>query len=449
MVKGVDRGSLGGRIGRYARVSGRMGGLAAKAAGGRILGRASDRSQGAADLRRALGALKGPVMKVAQLLATIPEALPREYAAELTQLQSQAPSMGRAFVERRMAAELGVDWRTKFPDFEPVAAAAASLGQVHRARDGRGRALACKLQYPDMASAVEADLRQLGLAFAIHRRFDKSVDTRNVLAEIAARLREELDYDLEARHMRLYRDLLRGEKGVHVPEVVAGLSTRRLLTMTWAEGRPLADYTEADEDARDTIARNLFRAWYVPMYGAGVIHGDPHMGNYTVRPDHSVNLLDFGCMRSFEPRFVRGVIDLYAATRDGDPALAEHAYRSWGFEHLTPPVIEALNLWAAFLYAPLLEDRPRRIQEFAEEGVYGRDVALEVHRRLAAEGGVAPPREWVFMDRAAVGLGGVFLRLRARLNWHREFHALIDGFDADAMARRQQAAFARSGVPLP
>ena len=449
MVKGIDQGSLGRRIGRYAEVSGRMGGLAAKAAGGRLLGRANDRAERAVELRRALGALKGPVMKVAQLLATIPEALPREYAAELVQLQSQAPSMGRAFVQRRMAAELGPDWQAKFSAFEPEAAAAASLGQVHLARDGRGQSLACKLQYPDMASVVEADLRQLGLAFAIHRRFDKSVETRNVLAEIGARLREELDYDLEARHMRLYRDLLHGEKGVHVPRVIGGLSTRRLLTMTWAEGRPLADFTDAAEDVRNTIARNLFRTWYLPLYGAGVIHGDPHMGNYTVRPDHSVNLLDFGCMRSFAPRFLQGVIDLYVATRDGDRALAEHAYRSWGFDHLTAPVIEALNLWAAFLYAPLLEDRPRLIQEFEQEGVYGRDVALEVHRRLGAEGGVIPPREWVFMDRAAVGLGGVFLRLEARLNWHREFHALIDGFDADRMTHRQREAFGRAGVPLP
>src|SRR6185437_14353835 len=132
--------------------------------------------------------------KVAQLLATIPDALPAEYATELTKLQSQAPPMGWAFVKRRMSAELGADWERKFEGFEHHPAAAASLGQVHRARALDGAELACKLQYPDMQSAVEADLRQLQLLFAIRKRFDPAIDTSEIAVEIAARLREELDY---------------------------------------------------------------------------------------------------------------------------------------------------------------------------------------------------------------------------------------------------------------
>ena len=129
-----------------------------------FLGMDIDRARNAAELAAALGGLKGPIMKVAQLLATIPEALPPEYVAELTKLQSQAPPMGWAFVKRRMQAELGADWQTKFASFEHHPAAAASLGQVHRATSHDGAELACKLQYPDMQSAVEADLRQLGTA---------------------------------------------------------------------------------------------------------------------------------------------------------------------------------------------------------------------------------------------------------------------------------------------
>ena len=117
-----------------------------------------DRAKNAAELAAALGGLKGPIMKVAQLLATIPEALPPEYIEQLTKLQSQAPPMGWAFVKRRMQAELGADWQKKFADFEHQPAAAASLGQVHRAKALDGSALACKLQYADMESAVEADL---------------------------------------------------------------------------------------------------------------------------------------------------------------------------------------------------------------------------------------------------------------------------------------------------
>src|SRR6266481_2248669 len=170
-------------------------------------------------------------MKVAQLMATIPDALPSEYAAELTKLQSQAPPMGWAFVKRRMTAELGPDWQRKLASFEHHPAAAASLGQVHRARALAGEALACKLQYPDMQSAVEADLRQLEWIFAIHRRMDPAIDTSEIAQEIGARMREELDYVHEAKHVALYRAILSDSDLIRVPKPWPDLSTGRLLTL--------------------------------------------------------------------------------------------------------------------------------------------------------------------------------------------------------------------------
>lgn len=448
-MAGADDDSLPGRVRRYTRVGTAVGGLAARLAGERYLGLKLDRGAHAAELRRALGGLKGPLMKVAQILSTIPEALPQEYVAELTQLQANAPSMGWPFVKRRMASELGPDWLARYRTFEREAAAAASLGQVHRAEGLDGRRLAAKLQYPDMASAVEADLRQLRVIFALYHRYDPTIDPRNVLVEIGERLREELDYRLEARHMRLYGAMLARETGVVVPEVVEDLTTGRLLTMTWLDGVPLLNCREDEQSLRNRLAYNMFRAWYVPFYDYGVIHGDPHLGNYSVREDRSVNLLDFGCLRIFPPRFVGGVIDLYDALERGDEALAVHAYETWGFTGLTKEVIETLNLWAAFVYAPLLEDRPRQIQEKASSGVYGREVAEKVARQLRERGGITPPREFVFMDRAAIGLGGVFLHLKAEINWHRLFHELIEGFDVKALARRQARALKAAGIAPP
>ncbi|WP_428247634.1 ABC1 kinase family protein [Ferrovibrio sp.] len=435
-----------GRARRYARVGASVGSLAAKLGAERVLGVKLDRSKHAADLRNALGGLKGPLMKVAQIMSTIPDALPKEYVQELTQLQANAPAMGPAFVKRRMVSELGPDWQAKFTRFDLQAAAAASLGQVHRAATKQQGDLAVKLQYPDMASAVEADLRQLKLIFAIYGRIDPAIDTRHIHAEIADRLREELDYQREASHMRLYSAMLKDEPQVHVPEVVKPLSTGRLLTMNWLEGKPLLTYKDAPQETRDTIAYNLFRAWYVPFYRCGVIHGDPHLGNYTVRDDLGINLLDFGCVRIFPSRFVGGVIDLYRAIATQNRALAVHAYETWGFSGLSNEVIDTLNLWAEFVYAPLLEDRPRRIQEMEESGVYGREVAEKVHAELKKLGGVTPPREFVFMDRAAIGLGGVFLHLKAAINWHRLFHDLIEGFDTKALEKRQQAALKAAGL---
>ncbi len=194
---------LGGRIRRYARVGTAVGGLAARVVGERYLGIKLDRGQHAAELGAALGGLKGPLMKVAQIMATIPGGLPKEYMQELAQLQANAPAMGWPFVKRRMAAELGPDWQKRFKSFEHQAAHAASLGQVHRAVSHDGRDLACKLQYPDMLSAVEADLGQLKLIFSIYERYDRSISTREIHPEIAARLREELDYEREAKHMAL------------------------------------------------------------------------------------------------------------------------------------------------------------------------------------------------------------------------------------------------------
>lgn len=452
MASDSERNSITGRVRRYARVGRAMGGLAARVAGQRYLGVGTDRAVDAADLRAALGGLKGPLMKVAQIMATIPDALPKEYVEELRQLQANAPAMGWAFVRRRMAAELGPDWQKRFRDFSHEATAAASLGQVHRAVARDGRALACKLQYPDMQSAVEADLRQLRLVFSLYERYDRAVSTAHIHAEIADRLREELDYVREAKAMALYRLMLGNEPDVHLPEPVAALTTKRLLTMTWVEGEPLMRFLAQDPgvDLRNRVAYNMFRAWYVPFYEYGVIHGDPHLGNYTVRPagapdEGSVNLMDFGCIRIFDAKFVKGVIDLYFALQDDDRALAVHAYESWGFKNLNSEVIDVLNRWARFIYGPLLEDRTRKIQESAT-GIYGRDVAQGVHAELRRLGPVTPPREFVFMDRAAIGLGSVFLHLRAEINWYRMFHELIHDFDQKSLARRQKAALAQAGL---
>ena len=443
-----DENRFGGRLARYARVGTAVGGLAARFAGGRVLGIPLERERHAAELRAALGGLKGPLMKVAQLLSTIPDALPREYVQELSQLQADAPAMGWPFVKRRMASELGPAWQTRFKSFERGAAAAASLGQVHRAIGLDGRPLACKLQYPDMSSAVEADLRQLGLIFALFERTDSAISTRQIQAEIGARLREELDYEREAKHARLYRGMLANTPGVHVPEVIESLSTRRLLTMEWVEGRKILEFVAEHPDARNELAMNMFRAWYVPFYEYGVIHGDPHLGNYTVRPDRSINLLDFGCIRVFPPRFVKGVIDLYDALRTGDQEKAVGAYRTWGFANPSKELVDVLNIWARFVYAPIMDDRTRAIEE-TNSGHYGRETAAKVHAELRRVGGVEVPREFVFMDRAAVGLGSVFLHLKAEVNWYRLFQETIRNFDVDVLAARQAAALTTQGLPLP
>ena len=435
-----DKGTIGRRIKRYAAVSTTMAGLAARLGGQKYLGIGIDKPEHARHLMEQLGDLKGPLLKVAQLLATIPNVLPKEYAAELQKLQSQAPPMGWLFVRRRMMAELGPDWEKRFKSFEKEAAAAASLGQVHKAVTHHGEQVACKLQYPDMVSAVEADLKQLRLIMGVFEKYDQSVLTEGIQQEIADRLYEELDYQLEARHEELYGEMLENEDGVHVPEVIPELSTKRLLTSTWLEGHGILDFIKSKPERRNEIALNLFRAWYVPLYFYGVIHGDPHLGNYTVQKDNSINLLDFGCVRIFQPRFVEGVITLYRALQTEDKEMAVSAYESWGFRGLNKQTIEVLNLWANFLYGPVLDDKVRPIGVVEKGGIYGRDIAQQVHKELKKIGGIKVPREFVFMDRAALGLGSVFLHLKAEVNWHDLFNELIEDFDVKDLAARQKSA---------
>lgn len=440
----VERNRLSARVGRYARVGANVGGVAARIATAQLRGRAAGRDQRAADLAAALGGLKGPLMKVAQLLATIPDALPPEYATELAQLQSDAPPMGYGFVRRRMAAELGPDWLERFGSFEKEPAAAASLGQVHRATTLDGHPVAVKLQYPDMASAVEADLGQLRLLFDIRRRFDPSIDTSQIVQEIGARIREELDYTREAKHAALYALMLRDTPEVRVPGVHPELSTRRLLTLDWLEGRKLLEFKQAPLEVRNRLAVAMFKAWWGPFSSHGVIHGDPHLGNYAAFSENGepqgINLLDYGCIRIFPPSFVGGVVDLYEGLRDGDDERVVHAYEVWGFKGLKRELIDVLNIWARFIYGPLLDDRVRSIADGVSPGEYGRKEAFRVAQELKAKGPITVPREFVFMDRAAIGLGGVFLHLAAELNFSQLFREAMADFSVEAVARRQQSA---------
>jgi len=444
-----DKSKVSTRLARYGRVSTGMVGLAGKLAGEKFFGMEIDRDEHAAQLLGALGNLKGPLMKVGQILSTIPEALPEEYARAFQELQSSAPPMGWNFVRRRMKTELGSGWEKRFGSFEKEAAAAASLGQVHKALAENGQLLACKLQYPDMGSAIDADLKQLKLIFSLYERYDSSIRTRDIHAELSDRLREELDYKREAAQCKLYAYMLRDEKNVHVPEVVDELSTDRLLVTNWLEGAKILDYKDAPQEQRNRLAMNMFRAWYVPLYHYGVIHGDPHLGNYTVRPDDGINLLDFGCIRVFPPTFIGGVIDLYNALMTQDNELAVHAYETWGFKDLSKEQVETLNIWANFLYAPVMEDKVRHIGH-AEGAVYGRETAEKVHKKLRElsreSGGIEIPREFVFMDRAALGLGSVFIHLNAEMNWYQIFNELIQGFDIQALETRQSEALIRFGV---
>ena len=259
-----NKATITGKVKRYASVSSKVTGVVARMAGNKIIGN-NDINKNADNILNALGGLKGPLMKVAQLLATIPDALPKEYAEKLQTLQSEAPSMGWFFVKRRMAGELGNEWLNKFEAFDKKAIKAASLGQVHKAK-ANGIIIACKLQYPDMISIVDADLKQLKLIFTIYGTWDKTIKTKDIYEELTNRLKEELDYNKEQKNMLLFNEILKNEKYIKVPKPIKKLSTDKLLTMTWLEGDSIMNWKKAKSEIKNHLALTLFNAWYIPFY---------------------------------------------------------------------------------------------------------------------------------------------------------------------------------------
>ncbi len=425
----MDENTFFKRLSRYAKVGGGLSGAALKGLfGGAPAGIAS-----------AMGNLKGPLMKVGQILSMVPDLLPAEYAEELMELQSAAPPMGPFFVKRRMQSELGDEWLQSFKRFEIKPFAAASLGQVHEAESLEGAQLACKLQYPSMDSAVEADMQQVKMLFKIYESWKPGIRTEQVLAEINDRLREELDYENEARNVRNFEAAFKDHENVKVPNMHASLSTKRLLVMDYLAGQSVNNYLDAPQEMRNEIAKQLFTLWYYPLYNYGMLHGDPHMGNYRIYQHQDrihLHLLDFGCVRYFEPDFVEAVLELYHAIAQQDEARLVAAFEHWGFQNLNKNLVNALSLWARFLFEPLTQDRERLLLEGGREKY---KVAGEVHKALREQGGVTPPREFVFLDRAAVGIGSALIKLQAKHNWHRLFHYLIDGFSVERVRENQKS----------
>ncbi len=430
-------------------------------AGARILGhrlRHGDLASpaAAAAVRAALGGLRGPAMKTAQILASLPDVLPPALARELATLQTQAPPMGPAFIRRRMRAELGADWADRFARFEMRPRFAASFGQVHRAVLPDGRAVALKLQYPAMEEAVAADLAELRMVLGLLSGGRGVLDPQSVLAELRLRLAEELDYVREAANMRRFARAfarLGMNAGVRVPAVVEELTTRRLLAMEWVEGVPLLEAAaNASQALRDRMGERLFVAWYRPFFAFGLLHGDPHPGNYRwevmdgdAQDDAAgrLLLLDFGCVRVFSGDFVAAVGDLWRALRAGaDDAARAAVLERWGFGPLDARQAAALGPWLDLLFEPLLDDRVRPMAVDEAIAVRGLQALDRVRAGLREAGRIRPPAEFVLLHRSAVLLGAVLQRIGARANWCRLFGDMIA--DADRCVRA--AAAGRSGA---
>jgi predicted unusual protein kinase regulating ubiquinone biosynthesis (AarF/ABC1/UbiB family) len=389
----------------------------------------------------ALGNLKGALMKIGQLASFIDDAMPEPVRQALAQLQQDAPPMSGELAAQVVETELGAPPEKLFAAWDPVPIAAASIGQVHRARAHDGRLLAVKVQYPGVDEAVRADLANLNLAGMGLGSLFPGLDAPSMVAELKARLTEELDYRLEAENQHAFAAWYRGHPFIHVPDVVADLSTPRVLTSELAEGVRFDDMATWSQEERNLAGEAIYRFVFRSLYRFHAFNGDPHPGNYLFRPGGQVTFLDFGLVK----RLTRREVDLcyrlvHASVVERDPAKVRRA-------------CETAGLIARD--APVPDDRVFEFMRIFWEAVENDDVttitaewASQVARRYfdgrtnfgdVMEYAGMPP-SMVVLQRINLGLLAILGRIEATANWRRiAFELWPDGAPPSTPLGREEA----------
>ncbi len=383
----------------------------------------------AEDVARVLGGMKGAIMKAGQMVSFLADGLPPEAQAALATLQADVPPMAPSLAESVVEAELGDHPRALFLDWSPVPAAAASIGQVHRAVLHDGRRVAVKVQYPGVDRAIRADLDNAELLYGMFAAFAlKNMDVRAMVDELRARMADELDYRLEASCQASFAERYRGHPFVAVPDVVPELSSRRVITSEWVDGLTWAELCATATPAqRQRAAEVLFRFAEGSIWRHGVFNGDPHPGNYRFHPESGrVTFLDFGLVKRWLPGELEGLAPILHAIlrqdRDGLVAsLVDAGFlaRDHGLPH------DVLYEFCSTPYLPFQRERFRYSSEFVSStlqrmldmtGTYG-DVIRSLNM----------PPSYVILDRVVWGMSALFGKLEAEGPWRAMLDEYVGG----------------------
>jgi predicted unusual protein kinase regulating ubiquinone biosynthesis (AarF/ABC1/UbiB family) len=384
---------------------------------------------------RVLGELKGGAMKLGQALSIFEAALPPElaepYRATLTKLQESAPPLPAATVHRVLAADLGEDWRSQFASFDDTAAAAASIGQVHRAVWSDGRAVAVKIQYPGAGKALINDFTQLSRVGRLFGMLMPGLEIRPLLDELRDRVAEELDYGLEASAQRGFAQAYRGDPDFSIPDVIAG--TEHVLVTEWMDGTPLSKIISGGtKEQRDRAGILLTRFLFSGPARAGLLHADPHPGNFRLLDDGRLGVLDFGAVDrlpdGLPPVFGR----LLRIMHDPDPNIAEveRELRANGF--LRPGIAVDLDALRAFL-APLAE--PSSVDCFRFSREWMRSEAGRVTERNVSNVSrkFNLPPSYVLIHRVSTAGIGVLCQLECEGPFRAEVLRWVPGYADDPL----------------
>ena len=364
-----------------------------------------------------LGNMRGALMKLGQMASYLDEGLPEHLRVALSQLQQAAPPMSAELAAGVIRSELGADPSTLFAEWDPDPIAAASIGQVHRARLHDGRAVAVKVQYPGVDEAIRADLATAGVLFKGMSALYPGLDPGPLVAELQERLLEELDYRIEADNQELFAAWFAEHPFISVPGVVREHSTARVLTSDFVEGSRFDDVLTWSQEQRDLAGEAIFRFVFRGIYRLHAFNGDPHPGNYLFHGDGRVTFLDFGLVKRFDPAETEMFGAMIRANVAGDGAGFRRAVERAGL--LPPgqpfPDEDIVGYFSAF-YHLVAESKTVRV-----EGTYASEL---VRRTFDASGPYGPimkvanvPKPFVIIQRINLGLIAVLAHLGATANW--------------------------------
>jgi predicted unusual protein kinase regulating ubiquinone biosynthesis (AarF/ABC1/UbiB family) len=365
-------------------------------------------------IAQTLGELKGAVMKVGQMASIAGDLLPKELSEALGALQREAPPMDFEVIAEQIERELGAAPASLFERFDEQPFASASIGQVHRARTDDGREVVVKVQYPGVDAAVDSDLAHLKIALrasGLVRVKRKVLD--DVFGELRARLHEELDYCNEADNVRLFAEYYRGHPHVVVPEVVGERSSQRVLTLTYEPGHHIGELQSFPQEIRNEIGGELFRVLADQIFNLKILHADPNPGNFAFRPDGTLVLYDFGCVKRLDPGVIEAYRDTIRAGFAEDYAGIEDGLRRLGARNLEGPEVplDYYKPWRDIFMRPLLGDEP---YDYGSSRLQQDAIKLVPGFLTKYLGSFQPPVELVFLDRVVVGTYGNLRKLGAR-----------------------------------
>jgi predicted unusual protein kinase regulating ubiquinone biosynthesis (AarF/ABC1/UbiB family) len=424
-----------GRISRTARVSGLAAGQAARHLGTRATNLArSEQGREAALERRhveaaeqivtALGTMKGAAMKLGQVMSfldvgLVPEEHREEFQRKLGALRDAAPKVRFGDMRKVVESELDASLKEAFAEFDEEPIAAASIGQVYRARLHDGREVAVKVQYPGVAAAVRADMQNLGMILRLMKRIAPGLDVKDTAEEIRSRIGDELDYELEATNQRALARIYRGHPFIHVPEVVNSLTREKVMVSEFVRGVGFDSIKEADQDTRDRVGEIVFRFYFGCMYRHRQFSGDPHPGNFLLLADDRVAFLDFGLFKVMPAHLLELELECQRAGHEGDAQRLYDVFVEGGLikkpDRFRPDKVLSQFLDATWWY---LTD-----EEIELEPHIATQVMIDMSDPRSQHFGQMRhetlPADHIFGRRVEMLTLAVLGQLHARANWHR------------------------------